>query len=161
MQLGPPSSRRTLAELEPENHNHNTTTPTMRPGRTRHPWCLIGQAAVSPNSILSVRGPRVRRRSATSPAVVSRSASARARTGETKEEPPRTEVERHRPAAAPCRGPAVAPRYKKGALYFKYLLRPSSNHSARRCLVLLFRPPQNVAPSASGGDAPPQTCCGA
>ena len=93
---------------------------------TRPPF-LLGRAAVcpaAPNTMPSIHGPRVRRRSSASLEVISRSASACAYPGETRKEPSRTEAERHRPAGAPCHrpGPVAAPPCKKGTVCFKKFL---------------------------------------
>jgi len=151
VQQGPPSSRRTRTRTR----TTTTTTMTTRPDPAsmvphRPSGCAAERHPVRPRP---ARPPPLRYVPGRRQPVGIR---ARARTGETREEPPRTEVGRYRPAAAPCRGPSAAPGCEEGVLCFKCLLRPSSNHSARRC-----RPPQDAAPSASGGGAPPRTCRGA
>ena len=119
------------------------------------PPCLVGPAAVCPappNTMRSVHGPRVRRRPAASPAVISRSAYTHGHTGKAREEPPRTEIERHRPAVeAPCRGLTAATQKVRIPCDVSLTVFVVLFLMVQLVVVqILFRSPQHVA-SASGG----------
>ena len=136
---------------QPENQKQPGT------GRTRHP-CLVGPAAVypAPPNHPPLHGPRVHRRSAASPAAISRSTSTRART---QVRPGRScrarrwsaigQRRRRSAAVSPCR------RHSKRE-HDVIIISPRSfaNHPLVVVLILLFRPPQDVAPSASAARPP-------
>ena len=104
-----------------QSKNATTITATTKnqcvnndPVLTRCP-CFVGPADVCPappSYIPSVHGPRVRRRSAASPAVVSRAASTRART---QVRPGRSRGARRRSAIGQRRRPAAVPPRRRHA----------------------------------------------
>ena len=135
----PSICRRCQLEIDsrPAGQQHQIKIKSANDPAARPP-CLVGPAAVCPappNTMRSVHGPRVRRRSAASPAVISRSAYTHGHTGKAREEPPRTEIERHRPAVeAPCRGLTAATQKVRIPcdVSFNCFRRPFLNCPARR-----------------------------
>ena len=124
---GQPSSRRIRTKT------NTTTTTTMRPGVLAG---LVVPAAVypAPPNHPPLHGPRVHRRSAASPAVISRSASARARTEVT---PGRSRRARRWSAISQrWWRPAAVPPWRRHAKQEHDVViissRPFSNKSARR-----------------------------
>ena len=115
---------------------------------------FVGSAAVCPappSRIPSVHGPRGRRRYAASPAVVSRSASARSQV-----RPGRSRCARGRAPSAsggalPPSRRGAAMRKRSSIFYISRLVLLLTIQLVVVVLVLLFRPLQDVAPSASGG----------
>ena len=145
----PRSSRRIRTKT------NTTTTTTMRPVVLAG---LVVPAAVypAPPNHPPLHGPRVHRRSAASPAVISRSTSTRART---QVRPGRScrarrwsaigHRRRRSAAVSPCR------RHSKRE-HDVIIISPRSfaNHPLVVVPIFLFRPSQDVAPSASAARPP-------
>ena len=114
---------------------------------TRPPF-LLGRAAVcpaAPNTMPSIHGPRVRRRSSASLEVVSRSASSVHVRAHTQVRPGRSRRARRRSPIGQRRRPAAVPprcrHVKKEHYVLNISSHPSPNHSLVVVLVLLLSSP--------------------
>ena len=131
-QVRTPAGRRAeqLVRTEPEQNDDNNDDPVSVPASSA---ALVAVCPAPPSCILAVHGPLVRRRPATSPAgTASTRACSQVRPGRSRRARRRSEERHWSAAAAPCHGPATAPRREERARFSNYFACPFPDHPARR-----------------------------